>query len=141
LRQEVQGIPDRRAIDYFRRGGHDNADEGCYGEADGDCKELRPQRVLGLACETRKIGVVDNKSGKVGDTGHDTRNAAPRKGGSTGSSGLVDDRTDAFGTNDRPNEIRYASTRDKVGLDGKEVTDLVDWEPDGRKRSGPEEEE
>lgn len=55
--------------------------------------------------------------------------------------GLLDDGTDSTGTNDGPDEEGNAGGRDKIGFDGEEMADLVNWEPDGGERAEPEDEE
>lgn len=53
----------------------------------------------------------------------------------------MDDGSDALGTDNGPDKECNASGGDKVGLDGKEMPDLLDGKPNSRERSCPEEEE
>lgn len=53
----------------------------------------------------------------------------------------MDDGADATGADDGPDEKGNPGTGDEVSLDSEEVTDLVHWEPDGRERDEPKDEE
>jgi hypothetical protein len=54
---------------------------------------------------------------------------------------LLDDGTDTTGTRNRPGEESDSSNGNYVSLDGEEMSDLVDREPESRKRAKPEDEE
>lgn len=54
---------------------------------------------------------------------------------------LLDDRTDTTGTYDSPDEEGDTGGRYNVSLDGEQVTNLVDGEPNGWQRAKPEDEE
>ena len=47
------------------------------------------------------------------------------------SSRLMDNGTNALSTDDSPDEERDTSCWNNIGLDCEQVTDLVDWKPDG----------
>lgn len=53
----------------------------------------------------------------------------------------MDDRTDPTGFDDGPNEVGNARHGHEVGLDRKQVPDLMDGKPDGRQAACPEKEE
>jgi len=60
--EEVEGRPDRRAVDDCRGGTDDDADEGGYGEADGDGEKLRPECIAWLPRETSEVGICRTPS-------------------------------------------------------------------------------
>lgn len=55
--------------------------------------------------------------------------------------GLSDDGTDTTGAGDGPDEESNSCGWDEIGLDGEEMADFVDGEPDGGERAEPEDEE
>ena len=130
--EQVERVPDRvTAEDDGRRRRHDDADEGCYGEADRNREELRPQRVAGLLGETGEIGVVDDESGEVGDGAHDAFHHLPAELASVRGAWLMDDGPNAFGAHDGPDEECNAGSGDEEGLDCEKMPDFVDGEPNG----------
>lgn len=54
---------------------------------------------------------------------------------------LMNNGADTMGSSDGPDEESNTSTGDKVGLDGKEMSNLVDREPDSWQAPKPEDEE
>ena len=141
LVEDVERVPDGLVVDDGGGGGDDDADKGGEREANGDGEELRPQGVAGLAGESSKVGIVDNEGGKVGNGGHDALDHLPGQVGAVDGVGLLGDGADAAGADDGPDEEGDAGDGHNVGLDGEEVADLVDGEPDGGQGAEPEEEE
>lgn len=142
LFQQVGRVPDRvAAVDDGRAGRHDDADEAGDGEAEGDGEQLGPQGVAGLPGEAGEVRVVDDQGGEVGDGAHDALDELPGQGGPAQGGGLADDGADAARPHDGPDEEGDGRDGDEVGLDGEEVADLVDREPERWQADDPEDEE
>ena len=135
-------VPDGITAKNDRGGGrYDDTDEARDGESKRDRDKLGPERVLWLAGKSGKVRIIHNKCRKVGNGGHDAANHEPTQCGAFGGTGLLDNGTDSLCANDGPDEESKTSRRYKVGLDGEEMADLVDGEPDGGQTTQPEQEE
>nr|POF18699.1 hypothetical protein CFP56_62207 [Quercus suber] len=139
--QQRKRRPDRFPVDHGTGRGDNDADEAGHRETDGDSEELRPQRVIWSACETREIWVVHYQSRKVGNGGHDAFDDGPGQSTSDCGRFLVYDRADSICTHDSPDEKGDTSRWDKVCLDSEQMADLMHWEPQEWERTQPEEEE
>ena len=102
---------------------------------------MRPEGVTGLACKAAEVRIVDNYRGEVGDAGHDGGYKAPCEVRATSSCGLVHDRAHSIGTVNGPDKKGQASRWYDVRLDGEEMANLVDGEPDCWEGERPEDEE
>ena len=102
---------------------------------------MRPEGVTGLACKAAEVRIVDDYRGEVGDAGHDGGYKAPCEVRATSSCGLVHDGTHSIGTVNSPDKKGQTSRWYDVRLDGEEMANLVDREPDCWERERPEDEE
>lgn len=100
--QQGQGIPHVLAKDDAGRRGDKDANQGSNGKADGNCDELRPNCILGLAGVPSKVRVVDDQGRKVSDAAHDALDKRPRQNAACNRVGLVNDRTNAVCANNGP---------------------------------------
>ena len=53
---------------------------------------------------------------------------------------LTNNGTNTASSDDGPDEKRDTGSRNKIGLDGEQVANLMDGEPDGREGNEPEDE-
>ena len=81
------------------------------------------------------------QTGEVGDGRHDALHESPGPLSTGFGSGLANYGADPSRTDHRPDEESNASDGDNERLDGEQVADLVDGEPDGWEGKEPEEEE
>lgn len=102
---------------------------------------MRPECVSWLIRETSEVGVVDDKCCEVSDGRHDALDHSPAERTAVSGTRLVDDGTNTVRPDDGPDEESNARGRYEVSLDGEQVTNLVDREPDGRQREEPKKEE
>ena len=102
---------------------------------------MRPEGVTGLACKAAKVRIVDNYRGEVGDAGHDGGYKAPHEIRATSSCRQVNNGTHSIGTGNGPDQKGDASCWRGVRLDGEEMANLVDGEPDCWEGEDPEDEE
>ena len=84
--------------------------------------------------EASKVGIIHNQCGEIGDGGHDGVHHSPSEFGSVDGARLNDDGANAMGSHNSPNAERNASNGSRVGLDGEEMPNLVNREPDGWQR-------
>ena len=101
---------------------------------------MRPQCCRWPRRETREIGIVDDEGCEVADGAHDTCDDAPCELGSLCGAALFDDGADAAGADNAPDEEGDATDWGDDGLDGEEMADLVDREPDEGQGAEPEDE-
>ena len=91
--------------------------------------------------ETSKIWVVDNEGSEISNSAHNSRDHSPCQLRAVGSVWLLHNRSDTMSPDDCPDEERDSGSRDDESLDCEQMSDLVDWEPDGGQRAKPEDEE
>lgn len=129
--QQIERIPYLLAVDNRRRGRHNNPDKRCNGKPRRDGDQLRPDRILRGPREPRKVGVVHDQGCKVSQTVHDSFNHRPGQLAPVSCVGLVHDRANSVSAGNGPGEERNGRGRGVVRLDGEQVPDLVDGEPEG----------
>lgn len=130
LLEKVQRVPDCGAEDHHRGRRDNDADKGCDGEADGNREQLGPEGIARLLGETSKIGIVYYQCSKVGYGAHDAFHHLPGEFASVDGVALVYDWSNALRSHDGPDKEGDASGWDDVGLDGKQMPDLVYWRVD-----------
>lgn len=82
-----------------------------------------------------------DESREVSNRRHNPLNHSPSKSATRFLSWLMHNGSDAFSSDDGPNEEGDASWRHEVSFDSKEMANFVDWEPDGRQTAQPEKKE
>src|SRR5690606_18256044 len=99
-------------------------------KAGRNCNELRPQGIARLDSKTREIRVINDESCKVGNGRHDTVDKSPSKFAAMDGMALLNNRAEATRFLNGPPKECEASNRDDIGLDGEEMADLMNREPD-----------
>jgi hypothetical protein len=82
-----------------------------------------------------------NERREVGNGRHDTLDKLPGEIAAMDCVSLLDDGANTTSADEGPDHESNAADRDEVRLDGEEMTDLVDREPNGRQGAEPEDEE
>lgn len=141
--EKLERVPDGAefGVDDSRSRANEDTNERGETKSKGNGDELREKSIAGLAGETREIRVVDDEGSEVGDGGHDAGDDGPSQFGPLRFGGLMNDLASSSCSNEGPDEERDTSCGCDNGLDGEEMANFMDREPDEWQRSSPEENE